>query len=79
MPDCAAGVKDQLPGHLAVLEPPLKKSHRQRKGRTEGGITELSGCFHQPNGRVTAYFIYLQLNPEDNADQNPKNQQKNFS
>lgn len=76
MSGCAAGGKDLLPGHL---EPPLKKSHRQRKGRTKGVITELSGCFHQPNGRVTAYFIYLQLNPEDNTDQNPKNQQKSFS
>lgn len=79
MPGCAAEGKDLLPGHLAVLEPPLKKSHRQRKGRTKVGLTELSGCFHQPNGRVTAYFICLQLNPKANSNQNPKNQQKSSS
>jgi len=69
----AAGGEDLLPGHPALLEPPLRKSHRQKKGRTK------AGCYHQLNAQLTAYFIYLQLNPKTNSDQNPENQQKSFS
>lgn len=62
MPGCAARGKNLLPGHPTVLEPPPKKSHRQRGGRTQVDLTELSVCFQQQqSGWATAYFISLRL------------------
>lgn len=46
----AARGKDPLPGHLRALEPALKEGHRQRGGRTQADLRELSVCFQQLSG-----------------------------